>query len=337
MSADKIVAALTGDDTSLPTEAATLVVDHVLGLPLRDFVDSGELSQLCLTAMGEHQLQRAVERHIGPTVARLRKAVAGPGQTVGDAVPPELHDNILDLMSNPLGPRVPWLAGALDPALLRTLLAPVFQDVLLGFAGRIPAAVSSAATDAATAGAGALMGMLSPTARSGAGQLFNIGRSVVGGLGKDLEATVGPLAKDFSHSAVTAFQDSLRKRLRSTTGRELVSELQQGAFEHILAVELSVIDRDLDRLSMADLLALMPPTVAHNLGRQLGERALREAIEHYFEVEGDRSLSELLEDWGVRDDIRAIAIERGSPIARQLFGSDEFRSWLGSVLSAAGK
>ena len=123
--------------------------------------------------------------------------------------------------------------------------------------------------------------------------------------------------------------------MRSQQGRELVSELQQAAFEHILAVQLPAIDRDLDRLSMADLLALLPPTVAHNLSRQLGQRALREALDQYYDVEGERSLLELLDDWGVREDIRGIAIERGTPIARELFGSPGFRAWLGRVLDAA--
>ena len=96
-----------------------------------------------------------------------------------------------------------------------------------------------------------------------------------------------------------------------------------------------MIDRDLDRLAMADLLALLPSTVAHNLGRRLGERALRETIDHYFEVEGDRPLSELLDDWGVRQEVESLAVERGQAVAREVFASPAFGEWLGDVLQAA--
>jgi len=336
MSSSAIIEALTASDSELSGRAAALVVDHVLSQPLSSLVQPAELSSLCTAALSEPRLERAIDRHVADAIARLRARLAAEGGTVGDAVPKELHGAMLDLIGDTEGPRLPWLRGALDPKLVRDLMAPVFQDLLVGFAGKVPGAMGGAAGGAAAAGAGALMGALSSSARSGAGRLLNAGRSVVGGLGKEFESNLRHVAKDFSRGAVSAFQESLRKRLRSQEGRELLSELQQGAFEHVMAVELSAIDEDLQRLKIGELLALHPPLIAHNLGRQLGQTALTEALEAYFAIEGERTLSELLDDWGVREEIRGIAVQRGEGIARDLFSSDDFRGWLDDVLERAG-
>lgn len=336
MGTDSIVGALTAADADLSREAAALVVDHVLAQPLAQLVEPAELSRLCILAFDEPQLERAVERHIERSIVQLRAKLAAEGGTVGDAVPTELHGKILDLIGDQSGPRLPWLRGALDPALLRDLLAPVFQDVLVGFAGKVPGAIGGAAGGAAAASAGALMGALGSSARSSAGRLFSAGRSVVGGLGKDLESNLRHVAKDFSRGAVSGFQESLRKRLRSQEGKEILSELQQGAFEHVLSVELSDIVEDIERLDLGKLLALLPPLVAHNLGRDVGQAALAEALQSYFDIEGQRPLGELLDDWGVRESIREIAVQRGETVARDLFGSEAFRGWLDRVLQQAG-
>ena len=335
MSTDAILATLTGGDPALRTRAARLVVDQVLATPLSQLLSPAELTELSLQAIGDTELERAIERHVAGGITRLRARLAADGGTVGDAVPDELHGPILDLIGDTDGPRFAWTRGALDPSLLRDLLAPVFQDVLVGFAAKAPGALGGAAGGAAAAGAGALMGALGSSAKSGAGRLLNVGRSVVGGLGKELEGTLRHAAKDFSRGAVSAFQESLRKRLKSQEGREILSQLQQGAFDHVMAVELKVIDEDLERLNWDGLLSLAPPLVAHNLARELGNKALAEAMEAYFEIEGQRPLAEVLDDWGVREPIADVAAAHGEGVAKALFASDDFRAWLDDVLKAS--
>lgn len=338
MSADKIITALTGEHGALRTTAATLLVDHVLSQPLSRLVDADTLSELTLQAFGEAQVVRAVEQHVGPGFEQFRvEVMQKPDQTVGDAVPPDLHGGMLDFIAvfgDPDGPRGLWLRGALQPKLLVDLLAPVFQDVLLGFVARLPGAAGAAGAAGGGGGGAGVMGMLGAAGRARAGKLLDVGRSVVGGLG--IEAALRPLAQDFSRAAVEAFQKSLRKRLGSSEGRELLSSLQQGAFDHVMAVKLADIDADLQRIPVGDFLALCPPLFAHNLGRQLGAEALRGQVRRYFACEGERPLSALLADWGVQQPVRDFAIARAEVLSAELFASAGFSDWLSQVLAEAG-
>lgn len=340
MSVDKIVAALTAEDPSLRSGAATLLVDHVLARPLAELVDADTVAEVTLMAFTEASLERVMQGHAAPGFAQFRTEVMQGDETVGDAVPPDLHGPMLDVIGQPDGPQGRWLVGALPPGQLVDLLAPVFQDVLLGFIAKVPGAAGVAGGGEgggggpSGTGGGGVMGMLGAAGRNRAGRLLDVGRSVVGGLG--LESVLKPVAQDFSRAAVSAFQQSLRKRLRSSEGRELLLQLQQGVFEHVMAVKLSDIDADLERIAIADVLALVPPLVAHNLGRELGQTALRSQVRRYYEVEGARPLSALLAQWGVEERVRGIAVERAETLSQGLFASEGFAAWLSQVLAAAG-
>lgn len=344
MSADatdvaRIVRLLSAEDSPLRRGAAELVVDHALELRLGALIDAEELAALYVAALTRENVERAIERHVLPGIGRVRGLLRAAGEQVGDAVPEPVRARIEALAAKPDGPRGAWMRGALDPAKLRELLAPALAQTLLEFVRELPLAGGMA--DAAGAGgregrpglAAGLVGRLGREVQKNTERLVNVGRSVAGGLGVDLERRVQESARDFSQGAVARLQRALRERAASPEGAALLAELSRNVVRHVMATPVETILHDLDRLPLEAAVRLAPATIEHTLARELGRRALEGELRAFVAVEGTRSLRELLAEAGLLARVRERAIERADEAATGLFASPAFADWLQRVLS----
>jgi hypothetical protein len=333
----RIVRVLSAAESPLRHEAAELVVDHALGLSLDAVLDADSLSEVYVAALSEQNVARAIERHVLPGIARVRALLREAGERLGDAVPGEVTARIEALATKRDGPRGTWMRGALDPALLRELLAPALAQTLLEFVRDLPLAGGLA--EGGSSGSGrpgltaGLVGRLGREVQKSTERLVNVGRSVAGGLGVDLDRVVQQRAREFSQGAVASIQRALRERFASPEGAALLAQLSRGVVRHVLATPVEVILQDLDRLPLEDAVRLAPATVAHDLSRELGQRALEGEIRAYLAAEGARSLRELLEEAGLLARVRALAVERVHAGAVGLFASPAFADWLERLLS----
>lgn len=327
LDASRILERLTGSDSPLRDELVTLAVDHVLSLSLRDAVDLERVRAIVLSALSEASLQRIVERHVRPGYQRHARAIVGSGVIVGALVPDAARAPMHAIAAKLRAPRARWAQHAFDPALVRTLLAPVWTQVLMSFTTKLPIPGLAGVVGQGTAGTG-VTGLLARTAMQRAGKLVDRGKNVMGSLGIDVDKRLAETARGFSDSAAQIFRAALQERMASDEGRALFARIASGVLDHVLATKIEDLQQDLDELPVDDVFALAPAVIAYAAQTAYVQDIVRRELDSYLALESDRTLSALLDELGVLEPTRRALIERSTVHATSLLRSPRFADWL---------
>lgn len=335
---DRIVAALTAKKSPLRERGLTALVDTVLSQPVQAFVDVDRLVAAVPTASSGPNTARTIELHARPAWERYVERCAANGETVGDAVPPEVRRRVARLLTTQRPPAAAWTRDLVDPKLIRQLLAPVLQQMLLSFAKGLPLPGLGAPMGGAGGGDGLRSGLgirdrLKATVEKRAERVVEAGRTVLGGLGAEVERQVQNAARDFSESASREAKAALEDRLRSDEGKRLLSQIVSQALDGLWRTPLSELNRDVDALPWDDLWGLVPLVSEHNRERGPVLDAIRDELEATLAVVGARTVRDLLDEAGLLEPTLEGVLALGDPIARDLFGGDAFRGWLDELLA----
>lgn len=335
---ERIVEALAREASRERDELVAALLDHLFAQKLRDLVDFERARSIATRSLTKSNLDRIFERHVIPGYARYIAAINASTETVGAFVPDSARDEIVAVIQKSKIPRGKWTDGAVDKALIRKLFAPVWMNLLLAFAKRLPlpgiggGGEKSGSSGGVGRGVSGIAGRITRTATKQAERLVDAGKSVMGGIGSEVERRLQGAAKEFSESAEEVFREALQDRLKSKEGREIVGQISRQVTDHVLVTKLSEIHADASRLPMEDILKIAPSVVSHSAPRTFVERLVRGEIDAFLAVEGDRPLGEVLDELGVRDDVRAAVVGHASSLARGFFATPAFRDWLGRVV-----
>jgi hypothetical protein len=333
---------LAGSQSSSRSELARLVVDQALEQRVRDVVDLSQLRAAVLAALSENNLRRIVDQHVAPGYARYVSAVAAQAARVGSLVSPAAHQKLHALVRALRVPRARWADGSLDPALVKQLLRPVWTQVLVNFAKRLPipgvsAAGRGAASSSSSASQSGVTGFLARSVQERAEKLLDRGRSAMGGLGAEVERRLTATARDFSDTAAHAFRASLLERLQSDEGRELIGQLLAGFTDHLLRTQFAELQADLDVLPVAQILDLVPDLVAFAARSGFVQEIVEREVTEWLAVQGDRTLRELLEQYGMLAELRDGLICRVEAVTASFVATPAFAAWLSALLRAEDK
>jgi hypothetical protein len=338
---DRIVSALAAEESALRDEGVGLIVDHVLGQKLRDLVDLEGSRAIVVRALTPENLARIVGLHVKPGWRRYAEHVQGSGETLGAFVPEPSREKIRRIVGKSKLPRGKWAQGIVDPVLMRRLFAPVWANLLLNFAKRLPVPGMGGASGAASAaggavgrGVGGIAGRLTRSVQERAEKLVDAGRTVMGGLGAEVEKRLQAAAREFSDGAADMWREALQDRLKSAEGRELVAQITGQVVDHLMMTKLSDLHEDAARLPIEDMIDLVPGIVGHSAPRAFVQEIVSGELAAFLAVEGDRTLSELLGEMGILEEVRAATVTQIGRIARGLFASPAFGSWIGRLLEA---
>ena len=302
-------------DEALFREGVQIVVDRALKRPLRSYVDVAVLLDAVSDGFGEKLVARVVREHLMP--ARERVASELGELRVEQLLPPSMQPALEELVATMPLPAFSWMSGAIDKELVKELLAPVWQEIFGGFAKSF----------------GAIGQSIGGAARGLAGALSRMGQSVSRGVDKDGKVQ-GAIA-DFSEGVTGRVKDAIVQRVQSDEGRVIVEKMRRQVHARILETPATVILEDLERMPLDSLLALMPAVVADNAASELGRRIVRREVEAVLAIEGDRSVSEILEEAGTLPLVRAYLRVSGEALLRELLDEDEaFAAWIERWLSA---
>ena len=283
------------------------MVDACLARRVREVVDLTGLLALADQVLVRPLGERGVEAHVLPGFDRFLGAVKERGTTVGELVPADATDELERLLLQTRFPRFEWARAAVDPKLLERLFAPVLQDLLMQFVGKLPG-----------------VGAFSALARVG-------GRAAESALGGKTGGAAKSIAADFSKSALTTLRDAVAARLASEEGRALVETIRAKAFRHCLEVPLEAVLTDFDALPWREVARLVPQIAEHDLRSTLGRAVLRAELSAFLEVEGDKSIEALLEEAGALPDVRAYLRVQGEGVLEALVGDPGFAAWLAKL------
>lgn len=332
----KIQALLSADESPLREELVALSFDAIVAQPVSGVLGDAGLVPLIYQALTRENAARIAERHVLPAIDRIDAALSARPERLRDAMPEQAQDALRAVVRSGKGPRFKWLRGAIDPDDIRQLVAPVVQQVLIRFTTKlpIPGLGGSAGGGGGNAGGGlgGLVGMIGKQVQRGAGQLADVGKSVIGGLGGELERRMQQMARDFTQTAITDFRSALEARMKSDEGRKIVLRIRDRVVEHILAAKLQEISQDLMHLPKPDIAAIVADELDY-LPKQAWFREILEAeVAAVLAAIGERSLRELLEEAGLLEEARALTLRAAAPAVRALAASDAFGAWLDRLL-----
>jgi hypothetical protein len=332
LGAPRVLERLTGDDSPLRDELVALAIDHVLSLRLRDAVDHERVRAIVLSALSEASVRLVVEKHVRPAYKRQARAIVGSGVLVGALVPDAARAGMHAIAAKLRVPRARWAQKAFDPALVRALLAPVWTQVLMSFATRLPIPGLAGVVGQGTASAG-MTGMLARAAMQRAGNLVDRGKNVIGSLGIDVDKRLAEAARGFSDSAADIFRTALQERMASDEGKALFARIASGVLDHVLATKVEDLQQDLDDLPVDDVFALVPSVIAYAAQTEYVQDIVRRELESYLALEGDRTLAEVLDELGILASTRSALIERGATHTTSFLRSPRFADWLQRALT----
>lgn len=292
-----------------------VLINFAMALPINSLVQAGEVQEIVAHAIHESSVRLAVETHVTPAWHRQQERARAERDTVGDALPPDAVRAIEVILERGEGPRFAWLQGAVEPKLIAQLIAPIVQQVLLGFVGKLSGGLSGGTTSSS------LIGMLGRGVQQRASALADVGKAVMGGIGVDVEKKLQSAAKDFSQSASTTIRDAVQARLRSDEGQTLVREISTQVFARVRATPVHVIQDDIDRIPIDDVIALVPGIVDHNRKRALIAKVIEAEVAAALAGVGTQSIGDLLRAHGLRDAVESIARRVVPPTLGQ-FASD---------------
>lgn len=322
----RAIAALAAEKSALRARGIDALVAFALEQELGALVDVDSFVDVALSTLSVANVERALAEHIDPGWERLRAQVQASGDTLGAALQEDEREALHDTIGRLRVPPATWLEGAVDPDLIRELLAPIVQELLLAFAKKLPLAKLGEGV------LGGFAGRLKKSVDRSSDAFAGLRKSVMGGLDERLAAN----AAEFSRSAVATLKKALVRRLKSEEGKALLADIRRQLVERALDTEIHQLMDDADFAGRCELEALAPRLIAFNVGRASIRDIVAAELAAGLAVEGGKTLATLLDEAGVRAPVEAIVRERLDGLAIEFVGTEAFAEVLIDLFEAAG-
>lgn len=333
--ADRVLERLRGDDAPLRQQGVALAVEAALARPLNAYLDPDDAVALLVAGTTGENAARWVDRHAWPGFERNLERYEGEATTPADLIGPDARAQLERIVASARPPKSAWSRNAIDPKLVRELLAPVWQETLLGFARKLPFAGGGDGAAAGSGGSGrgfgtglGLRNRLKERVESRAQDFVERSKSVLGGLGAEVERQVQAAAREFSQSATQTVRDALKERLRSDDGKRLVAEMRTQALAAVLDTPVAELQADSREMPVRDVMNLLPLIAEHSRTRDAYRAVLAEEVRAVLAVDGDRPVRDLLDEAGLLDRSMAQLLERADGIAAATVETDAFAAWI---------
>ena len=327
----KMQALLCAEDSPLRQDLLGLGFDALSALPVSVLFGEVNVVPLVLEALTTANAERVSERHVLPAVARVLYHFESRRESLSELLPETARQPLREIVARGEGPRFEWLDGAVEPADVRALFAPLVQQLLLQFAARLPLG-GLAGQAAAHSGLGGFVGRIGKQVQKGAGQLADVGKAVFSGIGGEVERRLQSVAHEFSETAAGEFRTALLARLQSPEGKVLSRKLRDGVLEHVLRSSADQVFADLGRLPAEDIAQVVSATLGH-LSEQSWFRELLEGeLRAVIETLGDTPVREVLREAGLFERTRAYSLAAVDPGLSELLRSESFAAWLQRLL-----
>ncbi len=328
---DRVVSALAAEASPLRSVGVDAITSFLLGRRVAEIVDVETTVTLLVSCVTADNVAVFINRHARPAWDRHRARSESASEQVGDVIPDAVRRELSSIVEKLRPPPLEWARDAVDPALVRELLAPVLQAALVGFARRLPIP----GLGAASAGDDGLAGKLVKGVEARARKLAGVGKSVVGGLGAELDKRIQSSAREFSAEAQAQLRDALRERLASREGGALAARIREQLLERVYQTAVVALMDEVDTLPRRELEGLLGPLLEHNATRELGRRWLEEEVRAFLDIEGARTVRDVLDELGVLAAATTALEARLDALGRELFRTRPFRDFLAAVLTAA--
>jgi hypothetical protein len=322
----KIQALLGADTSAQRSQLIALAFDAITAQPVAALVDRPVAIAAVYSGLTEGNAQRIAERHVLPAFDRIAATLVGKPDRVRDLISDAADRQLAAIVASGKGPRFQWMQRAIDPDDVRQLIAPIIQQLLLQFTAKLPipsvgGGSSSGGSGGGTSGLGGLVGRIGKQVQKSAGQLADVGRTMMGGV-----------IKDFSQTATTEFRVALKERLKSPEGQRIVERMRDRFLTHLLGTKADLVVQDFMHLPRPEIAHMVALVIDHLREQPLFRTIFEAEFAAVVDELGQRSGKELLEELGLFATTRAQVLAAVDPGVKALVTSEAFGSWLDDVL-----
>jgi hypothetical protein len=296
----------------------SIVVEHVLSQPLEAFIEVERLAQRITEAVGGPGLEPSITQHVKPAILRFLARAETVDERVGAAVPENVAKEVEAYLSNPVKLKRELVQRIVDAKEMRGALSTVIQESL----GRF---LKSDTSNQAKGSTGGLFGL---AARS-AGALRDVGKSMLGGIGDEIEKQIQKRSREAMDSSMSFVQEKLVDYLMSEESSKMLGKARAQGFRRSLRQKVA----DAKMLPLDMILSHVPALIRHNLARPEIQETIRKEVKAVLAVEGKKPLKQILEESGLLEKTRQDLLEQAVPQAISLVKTEAFKQWLEAFLA----
>ncbi|MDB4974650.1 MAG: hypothetical protein JWN48_2991 [Myxococcaceae bacterium] len=328
----KIQALLGADDSAQRSELIALAFDAITAQPVAGLVDREAAVAAILSGLTEQNAARIAGRHVLPAFERIAGTVQGKPDRLRDLLSDAADKQLAAIVASGKGPRFAWMQRAVDPDDVRQLIAPIIQQLLLQFTAKLPipgvggGSGGSSGSSGGGSGIGGLVGRIGKQVQRSAGQLADVGRSMMGGV-----------IKDFSQTATSEFRVALKDRLKSPEGQRIVERMRDRFLTHLLGAKADLVLQDFMHLPRPEIATMVAQVIEHLRDNALFQGVLEAEFRAVLDELGAKTGRELLEELGVFATTRSQVLKAVDPGVKALVTSAPFGDWLERLLASSSE
>ena len=325
----KIQALLAAPESIARSELIALAFDAITAEPLAGLVDREAAIAAIYSGLTEQNAERIAQRHVLPAFERIAHTLSGKPDRVRDLISDTAERQLVAIVASGKGPRFAWLGNAIDADDLRQLIAPIIQQLLLQFTAKLPipgVGGGGSGSSGGSSGIGGLVGRIGKQVQKSAGQLADVGRSMMGGV-----------IRDFSQTATHEFRVAFKERLASPDGQRIVERMRDRFLTHLLGAKADHVVKDFMHLPRPEIAHMVALVIEHLRELPLFRGVFEAEFDAALVELGKQSARELLEELGLYASTRAQVLEAVDPGVRALVSSEPFGAWLDRLLASTGE
>lgn len=304
------------DDDAL-TELLDLGFAFLCTRQVGELVDVDRLFAAVDETVTESRVSRFHERFVAPARERLLSRAHASEIVLGAWLPDHARTKIADLLGAPMPIPKQLIDEAVTNEKVRDQIRDMLRDTLMNFVSKV--------TGGAQGGGGGsgLMGAIGFGARA----FGAAGKSLLGGLGEELQKQMQERAREFVDGAVAGVQDRIARRLADPKTAEDLGKRRKKGFLQLLEKTEAEAARVIDRAPHAEIDALVASIVVHNVKRKELRDAVKAELEVVLAELQKETIGGLLDEAGAREIARLALHRHGLPLLRDMCKTPAFEAW----------
>jgi hypothetical protein len=273
--------------------------DFLMHQPVSRFVTAAQVLNHLELALRPAHVRRVMKEHLRQGLEREQERARAHQDRLGSYLTGEAREILLHLAARPVRLNPQLLEGIIGHDAVRHLVRVVVVETL-----------------------GRFIQLLRPAAGTGP-----LGKGLFARLGAQMEVQLSKVAGGFVASSLDFLLGRLANVLATVETEEQLGRLRAEGIEAALQLRTSTLWDLSEDLDLEEILEVVPGLVEHNLGRPEVREAILAEAAAALEVEGERTLAELLEPEAVAT-WRADFVELAGPLLSELVGTGPFEQWL---------
>jgi hypothetical protein len=310
-------------DGPLPKLAA-LSVDAVLDTPLADFSGREQAVSATRRLLQAWLQSPAAPKTLGKLVDEVVAKLQADRRALRDVAPAEVQAVLRELLGRPFSPDKRLVLTIIDREPTRELVRQLLVDLVLDFGRRASAPVAGVAK-----GLGALARMAGETVKAKSGGLG----SLVGAVSGEVERQLEKRAIDFVDAALGGVFGEFADAISNPKRAGEAAELRVAIFDGVLELTLPQLAREVMNGDVPGGAEVVREGLTRWLASKDADATLGRVAQAVLERDGTRTVRQVLADWGLADEGRALAVELLTARMRAIVGTDAFAAWLGALLA----